>query len=314
MLHSWTLSDIKTHQAWLTIGSFDGVHRGHQEIIRKITQRSHANRSPSVVLTFFPHPADILGKRKNSFYLSSPEEKIQIMSSLGVDYLITHPFNRWVASLSAYDFIYQLKQNIDFSHLVVGSNFALGRNREGDLEKLTDLGKDLNFSVHPIEPLMLNGRVISSSWVRDALMQGDMEEIEGLLGRPFSLQGEVIRGDQRGKTLGFPTANLEIWEKRALPKNGVYAGFARVSGDKTPAVINIGYRPTFKENLEHPRVEVHIINFNKEIYGCKLEVSFSHLLREEKRFESPEALIDQISIDVQTACEILEVKCDEAVP
>jgi riboflavin kinase / FMN adenylyltransferase len=313
MLHTWTLKDLKLQGAWLTIGSFDGVHRGHQEILGEIIHQSHALDFPAVALTFFPHPADVLGKRNGAFYLSSPEEKVEIMADLGLDYLITHPFNQKIASISARDFILALKKQIRFDRLFVGVDFALGRNREGDLSQLTQLGKELDFSVQTIEPVRLNGRIISSSWVRDALAEGDLALANDLLGRPFSLQGEVIRGDDRGKALGFPTANLEVWEKHILPRIGVYAGLTRVLGEMKPSVINIGFRPTFENNSERPRVEAHILDYEREIYGRQVTIFLIQRLRDERRFSGVDALIDQVHEDILEARRILEVNSDVAV-
>jgi riboflavin kinase/FMN adenylyltransferase len=313
MLHYWTLPTLDTPNAWLTIGSFDGVHRGHQEILKEMVRQSHASNSPAIVLTFYPHPADVLGKRKASFYLNSPEEKIENMSLLGVDHLITHPFNLHVAGLSAWDFVSQLKQKTGFNRMIVGPDFTLGRNREGNLDRLMELGKEMNFLVQPIRPLMMQDRIISSSWVRECLADGDMEKVKSLLGRNFSVRGEIVYGDQRGRSLGFPTANLEIWKKRAIPKNGVYAGLAKIQKDIMPAVVNVGYRPTFNAEHDHPRVEVHILDFEKDIYGCELEVSFIHRLRDEQRFQSANALISQVQNDIHSARKILEVRSDETV-
>lgn len=313
MQHYWTLSDLKLSNAWLAIGSFDGVHCGHQKILTDVIRQAHVEGAPAVGLSFFPHPADVLGKRKGPFYLTTPEEKIELIAGLGVDHLIIHPFNKQIASMSAREFVQVLQQKTDFHHLVIGPDFTLGKDREGDVSRLRELGDEMNFTVRLLKPLSYNGRTISSSWVREALAEGDMQLVKELLGRKYSLSGTVVLGDQRGRALGFPTANLAIWQKLARPGNGVYAGFASVHGMVKPAAINIGYRPTFIQELRLPNVEVHILEFDEQIYGCELEVQFIKRLRGEIRFNSAAALIDQVQEDIRSVYEIMETQDDAAI-
>lgn len=314
MLHFWTLDHLNLQRTWLTIGSFDGIHLGHQAILRKIVQESHKVESQAVVLTFHPHPGVLLGKREGAFYLSSPEEKAEFFAGLGVDVLITHPFNRIIAGLSAREFVVRLKKHLDFQRICVGTDFALGKNREGNLQVLGELGQEFGFIVEAFHPVELEGQIISSSWVRKALAEGDMATVERLLGRAYQVQGEVVHGEGRGKSLGFATANLEIWQERALPKPGVYAGWARIDGRKIAAVTNVGFRPTFENQSSRPHVEAHLLDFDQDLYHHQIELSFHVHIRDEQRFSSVQSLVDQIHKDISQARSVLEVSDYETIP
>jgi len=228
MQHYRSLKDIQIERAWLTIGSFDGIHLGHQEILRQLTRGAHAAGSPAVVLTFYPHPAVVLGKRKRAFYLTTPDEQAELLDALSIDLLITHPFDQVVASLSAHQFLNRLIDHLGLSQLWVGHDFAMGHNREGDVPALRRLGELHDFQVQVISPVMLEGEVVSSSRIRALLAAGDLAQANRLLGRPYQLSGMVVHGQGRGRTLGIPTANLTVSEERALLQTGVYACRARV--------------------------------------------------------------------------------------
>lgn len=306
MQHYWTLPNLDLRGSWLTIGSFDGVHLGHQALIRELIAGAHAEGFSAVVLTFHPHPAVVLNKRKDFSYLSSPEGKVDLLAGLGVDIVVTHPFNLQVAQISAHDFILKLVQNLKMRRLCVGHDFALGRGREGDLPALTCLGDELGYNIDVVEPVKLDGQVVSSSWVRQALSDGDVELAERLLGRPYKIIGEVVHGDSRGRSLGFPTANLEVWADRTLPKPGVYACWANIDGIDYPAVTNVGFRPTFDNQPQRPRVEAHLLDFEGDLYHRTLRLSFIRRLRDEVRFNNIQALIIQMHQDVQEGRQILE--------
>jgi riboflavin kinase/FMN adenylyltransferase len=306
MQHYWSLQNLDLRGSWLTIGSFDGVHLGHQVLIRELTSGAHAEDFSAVVLTFHPHPAVVLNKRKDFSYLNSPEGKVGLLSGLGVDVVITHPFNQLVAQISAREFIQKLVQNLKMRRLSVGHDFALGRGREGDLTALTRLGNELGYTIDLVEPVKLDGQVVSSSWVRQSLSDGDVELVERLLGRPYKLIGEVVHGDNRGRSLGFPTANLEVWAERTLPKPGVYACRASVDGVDYPAVTNVGFRPTFDNQPLRPRVEAYLLDFEGDLYRKTMRLSFIRRLRDEVRFNNVQALIDQMHQDVQVGRRILE--------
>lgn len=301
MQHFRSLDGVQLHHAWLTIGSFDGVHLGHQEVVRRLVAGAKHVGSPAVVLTFFPHPAIVLKKRQEPFYLTTPNERAKLLGELGVDVVITHPFNREVSQISAHDFMVKLSAHLGLRHLCVGHDFALGRNREGNVARLKTLGDGLGYKVDVVQPITLEGDIISSSEIRANLATGNIKRANQLLGRPYQLSGEVVTGDGRGKTIGIPTANLSVWEERAIPKGGVYVCRAYVDGVGMSAVTNIGYRPTFEDQTNTPHVETHILDFMDEIYGKEVQLDFVDYLRAEERFESVNALVKQINLDIAQA-------------
>jgi riboflavin kinase/FMN adenylyltransferase len=286
MQHLFSLVDIQLHGVWLTIGSFDGVHLGHQEIIHRLTTEAHSNGALAVVLTFYPHPATVVRERDFPFYLTTPEEKANLMDSLGVDILVTHPFDKKIASTPAKEFMRMLHHHLEMKHILVGYDFALGRNREGNFSKLVEYGEELGYSIEAIEAFKLDDQVVSSSRIRFLLGVGQMEEAAKLLNRNYSISGTVILGDQRGRTIGFPTANLDIWKMRTIPAAGVYACLAKVNEMTMGAVANIGVRPTFENTPVPPRVEAHLLDFQGDIYGELVTLEFITRLRGEQRFPS----------------------------
>lgn len=308
MQSTWSIDPISLEKAWVTIGSFDGVHRGHQAIIHQLVSGAHQAGAPSVVLTFYPHPAAVLGNRTAPRYLTSPEERAAILGQMGVDLVINHPFNREVAGLSARDFVQRLKRHLGMQHLCIGYDFALGKNREGDVSTLKRLGEELGYRVHVTQPFEINGKIISSSQIRSLLDKGDIQQANFLLGRPYRLDGEVVPGDARGRTIGIPTANLAVWVQRALPKSGVYACFTWIAGRRFQSVTNVGYRPTFDNQATLPSVETHILDFSGELYGRNLQVDFIARLRDEQRFSGIEELVSQIRRDIHRGREILEAE------
>jgi riboflavin kinase/FMN adenylyltransferase len=257
------------------------------------------------VLTFHPHPAVVLGKRNSPFYLTTPEERAERMGELGVDVVITHPFTQQVANTSARDFIAQLYAHLHINCLCVGHDFALGKGREGDVPTLRRLGEEFGYQVHIVEPVEVDGKVVSSSLIRAALADGDVEMAARLLGRPYEISGEVVHGDSRGRSIGIPTANLAVRADRALPKPGVYTCQATLQGARFGAVTNVGYRPTFNDQAPAPTVEAHLLDFDGEIYGAFLCLAFITRLRDEKRFENVQALVEQIRRDIQRGRQIL---------
>ena len=306
MEHYTTLASLLLPRAWVTIGSFDGVHRGHQQLLRDFVAEARRYHAPAVVVTFYPHPVEVLGHRRDPFYLSTPEEKAALIAALGADVLITHPFDREVAQRSASDFMADLSAHLGLKRLWVGYDFALGRNREGDIPTLRRLGERLGYTVHVVEAYRLDGEIVSSSRIRRALAEGDVTLAARMLGRHYAVPGEVVRGDGRGRTIGFPTANLAVWPKRMLPAAGVYACFAEVEDDgRYAAVANIGVRPTFERQPVAPRVEAHLLDFRGDLYGRRLRLHFVARLRPERRFPSPQALAEQIARDIAAARRLL---------
>jgi riboflavin kinase/FMN adenylyltransferase len=305
MRHFWSLEDVHLQDTWLTIGTFDGVHRGHQEIVRNLVTDAHAVGAQAVVLTFFPHPAIVLGKRQDPFYLTTPDERAVLLGNFGVDAVITFPFTPQISTSTAHDFVSLLKSHIGMRHLMVGPDFALGRDRGGNIQTLKELGGEFDFSLTTISPVEIDKKVVSSSRIRAALSDGDLDQVNLLLGRSYFINGQVVPGDGRGHTIGIPTANLSIWLERALPKSGVYASKANVNGHTHGSVTNIGIRPTFNSQQKHLQVETHLLNFDGQIYGQEIQLEFISRLRDEKRFPSVEALVNQITRDISEAKRIL---------
>ncbi len=305
MQHLSTLDGVYLHRSWLAIGSFDGVHLGHQAIVRQLVSGARQAEAPTVVLTFHPHPAVVLHKREHPYYLTVPEERAALLGELGVDYVVTHPFNSEIAAMSAYQFVQYIHTHLKFERLVVGQNFALGKAREGNLPVLMRLGEEFGFAVQAINPITNGETVISSSQIRALIFAGDVERASRLLGRPFRLSGRVVPGDSRGRLLGIPTANLDLQFDRALPKTGVYACLASVSNQSYRAVVNVGVRPTFNVDPIRPQVEAHLLDFSGDLYGAHLTLDFIQRLRDEQKFPSVEALISQIHQDIASTRTIL---------
>ena len=289
---------LPEHDTALTIGVFDGVHLGHEFLIKKLKERASDGGLLSVVVTFHRHPRLVLSPRSNLTYLTSIKERIRLLESLGVGCVVTLSFTRELAELSAREFVGLLQKYLRMRSLVVGSDFALGKRREGDALKLESLGEELHFSVEVVEPMECEGEVVSSTAIRFALSQGDMIKVSQLLGRRFTLSGQVMKGDQRGKTLGFPTANLVPDPEQALPPDGVYTTRAFVNETAYPAVTNIGVRPTFDDGKRV--VEVHILDFEeRELYGHEIRIELVHRLRGEVRFSGADELKAQMQRDVE---------------
>lgn len=294
----WSLENVHLQNSWLTIGSFDGIHRGHQEIIHKLTAGAHAVGAPAVVLTFHPHPAVVLGKRKDAFYLTTPEQRAELLAGLGVDYVIVQPFNLVIAGMSAADFMSKINTNLDIKELWVGHDFAMGKNREGNIEKLREIGLSMGYNLEVLSPFTLDGEIVSSSRIREVLKQGEVREAARLLGRPYSLDGLVVPGDGRGRTIGVPTANLSVWSEQQLPKSGVYVCRAEIDGQWLGALTNVGTRPTFDPPDAAPRVEAHLLDFHSDLYGHTMHLEFLEWLRSEEKFTNVQALIDQMQQDI----------------
>jgi len=306
MQHTYSLDGLQYHRTWITIGSFDGVHLGHQTVIKQMVHAAHNNQSIAAVVTFHPHPAVVLRNLNKPYYLTMPEERAAFLAELGVDLVVTLPFDRALASLSAFEFMRIICDSLSPQELWVGSDFALGRNREGNTDQLRTIGERLGFHTHVLEPVTQNGsEKISSSRIRQLLEEGEIEHASRMLGRWYSLKSTIVRGDGRGHSLGFPTANLELPQERVLPAPGVYATFAWVENIRYGAVTSVGYRPTFPETAPIPRVEAYIFDFQKEIYGEQLALQFIQRLRFEEKFDSVQDLITQMQQDTAQAKEVL---------
>lgn len=298
MQHYRSLADVSLQNAWLTIGVFDGVHRGHQAILNQLAAGAHQHGAPAVLLTFDPHPAVVLAGRDLKL-LTTPDERAGLAASLGLDVVITHPFDRGVSETNARDFMSALKEHLGLSHLLIGYDFALGKNREGNVERLTELGREFGYSVQVIEAVGDESGVISSTEIRKLVSVGSVDVAANLLGRPYTLSGPVIHGDGRGRRINIPTANLHYPESKLLPANGIYACRARLGPDLFAAATNIGFNPTFTPDKRTVNVEAHILDFDRDLYGEMLTLEFVSRLRDEAKFDSVDALLKQIHADIE---------------
>ena len=298
--HYHSLEAAQLSGAWLTIGVFDGVHLGHQEILRQLTTGARANQAPSAVLTFSPHPAVVLAGRDLKC-LTTPEERAEICFSLGIETVITLPFTRELAEHSAEDFMAALKNQLGLKKLFIGHDFALGKGRAGNFERLAQIGRSLDYEVSAVEAIRLNGEILSSTLIRQTIAEGAVALAAAKLGRPYTLAGPVVPGDGRGRTIGIPTANLDVPTGKVMPLNGVYACWALVNGEKHRAVVNIGVRPTFTGGEVLPRVEAHLLEYASDLYGQTVRLEFIERLRGEQKFPSIEALVAQIRADIENA-------------
>jgi riboflavin kinase / FMN adenylyltransferase len=306
-----SLEEVTLPGAWLTIGSFDGVHLGHQALISRLVWDAHAARAPAVVVTFYPHPVVVLREIHTPFYLTGPKERADLLADLGIDAVVTLRFDRQMSQLTAEEFMKRLDARMVLRQLYVGFNFALGRDRQGDVSHLREIGQKWGFNVQVIAPIDVEGGPISSSQIRTWLNEGEIEKVTKGLGRVYTMEGEVVRGDGRGRQIGIPTANLDILPERLMPRVGVYAGWAYVAGRRWAAVANIGMRPTFERSAVVPRLEAHLLDTGRQpngklwdFYGQQMKIEFVTRLRDELRFPSPDALLVQIRKDITAAREI----------
>lgn len=288
---------------YLAIGSFDGVHRGHQAILAQLVAAARRDAARAAVLTFFPHPARLIQGITGRYYLNTVPDRVQLLADQGIDLIITQPFDADVRQMRAATFVEQLITHLDMRQLW-GGDFAFGYQREGDIPFLQQLGKRRGFSVHIADGMTVwNGRLVSSSRIREGIDKGDIDDVNGCLARPYALSGVVSSGDQRGRTIGFPTANLAVWEELLLPGNGVYATYAWLNGQRYLAATNVGVRPTV--NGRDRTVETHLLDFNADIYDQTLRLEFIKRIRPEKKFASLDALKAQIHADVTQIRQLL---------
>ena len=290
-------------RAVVTVGNFDGLHVGHQEILRIVTERARARRGESAVYTFEPHPRKVLRPADAPRLLTTLEQKLELMGEAGVDVAVVERFDAAFARRSAEEFVRDvLHARLRPEEVFVGYDFRFGHDREGSMRTLTELGPHLGFAVTIVPEVTVGGRDVNSTRIRELLAAGRVEEARELLGRPYRVRGRVVEGDRRGRTLGFPTVNLAP-ENEVLPAQGVYAGRLRVlagaqgGGDERPAVVNVGRRPTFKDEAAPVLAEAHVIDWSGDLYGERVELSFLHHLREERRFPDVAALRSQIEAD-----------------
>ncbi len=290
----------------LSIGAYDGVHLGHQEIVRQVVRRSRPTGAAAVVLSFSPHPQKVVSPSDAPPLLQTPAQRRGFLRSLEVDYLVEMPFTLQLSRFSPEEFVSRVLMRGRPTQVHVGWNFRFGHKRSGDLGKLEELGARHGFEVFSVAPVSVRGVQVSSSKIRRLLLDGQVSRAARFLGRPYQILGTVIHGDGRGRQIGFPTANLET-PNELIPSNGVYACRIRLDGRFHPCVTNVGVRPTVHPQVQgHPVVESHILDFDANIYGCPTELEFFASLRPERKFESLQALTDQIRKDVSRARRYLE--------
>jgi riboflavin kinase/FMN adenylyltransferase len=304
MKHHCALEDVTLEHAWLTIGVYDGVHRGHKEIIRRLTQGAHAIGAPAVVLTFDPHPAVVLSGRDIKL-LTTPVERAEVFTALGLDELVTVAFTTELSQVSAFDFMSRLKKRLGVDQLLIGYDFALGKGREGNTTRLIEIGRELDYQVQIVAAVSDESGVISSTEIRKLVSTGDVAEAARLLGHPYTLRGKVVHGDGRGHRINIPTANMDYPLNKVIPSNGIYACWAYLGEEKFKALINIGINPTFTPDKQTPNVEAHLLDFDRKIYDQVLKLDFVERLRDEKKFASVDALVEQIHVDIDRGRQIL---------
>lgn len=299
------LGELTLAGSILTIGSFDGLHLGHQALIRTVVDLARAERMPSVLVTFYPHPSVVLRGRKPVFYITRPDEKARRIEALGIEHIVVQRFDEALSRVTASGFLDRLDERIHMRHLAIGQDFALGHEREGNVPFLRREAERRGFTLHVVPPVMVGGEIVSSTRVREALRAGDVARAATYLGRPFSLRGPVVRGARRGKLLGIPTANLGLHPEQAYPREGVYACWADLPGGRQKAVANVGLRPTFDDGLLAPVIEAHVIDWAGDVYDHEVGLSFIARLRDEQRFPGKEALVGQIRRDIERTRELL---------
>ena len=291
----------------IAVGNFDGVHRGHREIFALVREQAAAQAGESVVFTFEPHPVKVLAPRLAPALITTYERKLELIAEAGIDAAIVQPFDATFAAMPASDFIGAvLNGALGARAVCVGYNFTFGRGRAGTPAMLRAGGAEHGFAVTVVQPLTVDGLVISSTKVREFVLQGRVEAATTLLGREHEVPGTVVRGAGRGRTIGVPTANLDP-EGELIPQGGIYVGHVRRGGVRLPAVINIGINPTFVEGGART-VEAHILDFDADLYGERLILEFHQRLRAERRFPGVKELVAQIRLDIEQGREILRLQ------
>lgn len=286
----------------LALGFFDGVHRGHQAVINAAKKTAERSNTKLAVMTFDPHPSIVLGQSKEKvFYITPLKQKIAILESLGVDTLFVVRFTSDFAQLSPAEFIQLFVKDLGVKHVTAGFDYTFGKKGQGNMEIMPELCGE-NISVTVVEKQLEESDKISSTRIRQLLLKGDMENVHELLGRPYRTPGVVVHGDKRGRTIGFPTANVQAADGSFIPANGVYVVKIRVQNEWFVGVCNIGFKPTFKNPDEkNLSIEVHIVDFDKNIYGEEVEIDWYKWVRAEQKFNGIEELVAQLSKDKQAS-------------
>jgi riboflavin kinase / FMN adenylyltransferase len=282
-----------------TIGAFDGIHRGHQLLLGRVVQRARDLGIQSLCVTFDPHPDLVLYPDRHLTYLTDRAENERILRDLGIDHVLVFDFTRELSMLRPEEFLGLIQERYRLAELWVGSDFALGRGRSGTVAALAEIGRGEGFALHILPPEKVDREVISSTFIRTLLSQGEVRHANQLLGRRYRISGAVEQGAARGRQLGFPTANVRLDPRRTLPADGVYAAVVPLEGQEWRAVVNLGSRPTFAEGER--LLEAHLLDFDGDLYGRQLDVDFVDRIREVRRFASIDALKAQIAQDADAA-------------
>lgn len=289
----------------VTIGTFDGVHLGHQKILERLISDAQKQGKKSVLLTFFPHPRMVLQKDMQIELINTIEEKAVLLKNIGLDYLIIHPFSKEFSRLTALDFVRDILVNqLKTSKLVIGYDHHFGKNREGNIDQLREYSPLYDFDIEEISAQDIDNVAISSTKIRRALHDGNLKTANRFLGYHFTINGTVVNGKQLGGKIGFPTANINVEENyKLIPKTGVYVVRATIDGTIVNGMMNIGYRPTV--DGKHQTIEVHFFDFDRDLYDQKLTIELLYFLREEQKFESVDDLIIQLKKDKETSLHYL---------
>ena len=290
----------------LTIGVFDGVHLGHRYLVDRVRSEAGARGLESAVLTFRNHPVSVLAPDRPVAYLSSLDERLELLQGSGVDHVVPLTFTRELSQLTAPEFVALLVEHLRMRVLLTGPDFAMGKGRGGTVPVLTRLGEEMGYEVVSVGPMAHEGKTVSTTAIKELLKEGDVARAAGLLGRPHRLTGPVVLGDQRGRGLGFPTANLDVPAGIVQPADGIYATLAWIDGERRESVSSIGVRPTFGE-LAHT-VETFVLDFDQDLYGKTVSIELVQRLRAEESFETVDALVAQMHRDVDASRAVLAGK------
>ncbi len=288
----------------VTMGNFDGIHRGHQQIFRALRKEAEAHRGTALVITFFPHPLKVLHPERAPRLITNIQDRIELMECHGIDAVLCLPFDQEFAAWEAERFVREiLVERLGTKKVLVGEDFRFGRNREGGIRFLTKRGGAFGYEVQRVDPVRVGGLEVSSTRIRQSILEGRIRASAEMLGRPYTIKGKVVTGEKRGRDLGYPTANLET-DAELIPPNGVYAARVVLGRERLPGVASLGVKPTFS-GKKHS-MEVHIFDFDRDIYGEPLRMEFIEWIREEKSFPDPRSLVEQIDRDAAQARRILE--------